>query len=539
MGRAWRRVGGASPDGGARPNTGPKMNRLLLLVAASSMAGAPAASEAPALPVIHADYVTEGDAGADSVREVRLLVDGADVTAMSTVTPLRVAYQPKTPLPAGQHAAKVVVTDALGRTWTKEWSFDVAKPAAPKIDHVWSPELLVELEQAPRRTRVAVLALAGWTQPGAEVVVRRSGADVARAIASDSGRFRASVDLSTGDNALAVAARRLDTGDEGPELALRVERVASRSEAAEDDDVKQPPTWRHPGMVTGSRAVLADSSLDRLGSFRLRDLPRAPDEPATIPREPREHAGDHGDRWALEGDHAPWTPPDGTAPSGEVVITKPADGEALRPGHVTVLGTAPSGWTVVVLVDGGRGGDDVANPAGHFTVPRVELGAGDHELVAVASHDGDELRSEPVRVRVEGSRVMALGAALAVTSPARGSGLARGGVQRVAGTAWDGAEIEVEVNGRVVAREIARHDGGFDVDVPLEGGLNVVSVEASSDDGSRVLRSREYAITSSARTSAAPPTRAEGPVRAPVERPRVPGRADRVPAAMPRAGAAP
>lgn len=515
--------------------------RLLpaLVLASSGIAEVPETQ--PATRPIYAEFTSE--LGAADVREVRLVVDGRDVTADAAITPLRVTYAPAEPLAAGEHVARVVVVDSLGREWAKEWSFQV-EPASPILEQVWSEELLVEIERPPRRVRQPQVALRGWTQPGAEIVLRRDGGEVERVLASASGRFQASIALNAGDNAISLVARRLDTGDEGAEIALRVERILEKPRVDDDDGlVTKPPQRRIPVPRIGPpRAVLADSGL----LLDPSSAPRFPEAgaraPARLERPPRAPAtaDDVGGRAPQDAEpiSLPEQPGD-PEPEGEVIITKPDDGDVLRQEHATVLGRAPAGWDVTILVDGMPRGEDRANPAGHFTIPRVEIGAGAHELVAEAQLDGSILRSAPVRVEVEAPSFRLEPASVALTSPQRSGSVARGNVQRVAGMAWDGAEVEIEVNGRVVAREIAGHDGRFDVDVPLESGINLLRVEAVSADLSRTARSAEYAVTSSGRASATPrvPGRAEGVIRAPVigggSRPRPSLPAGQLPAGLP------
>jgi hypothetical protein len=56
--------------------------------------------------------------------EVRLLVDGRDVTSLAEVTESYVLYSPRTPLPEGRHLVTVEIRDATGRrTQEISWIF--------------------------------------------------------------------------------------------------------------------------------------------------------------------------------------------------------------------------------------------------------------------------------------------------------------------------------------------------------------------------------------------------------------------------------
>ena len=67
---------------------------------------------------------------------------------------------------------------------------------------------------------------------------------------------------------------------------------------------------------------------------------------------------------------------------------------------------------------------------------------------------------------------------LAFTTPLRRNQVVRDAVWRLEGRARPGAELEVEVNGRLVVSDSAAFDGRFVLFIPLERGLNRVFVES-------------------------------------------------------------
>ena len=468
------------------------------------------------LEKVHAAFVS--GAGEAGIRSVQMFLDGQEVTASAAVDSLRVAYSPGEKLAPGTHAAKVIVVDSLGRSFVKEWSFEVASPEKVEVIAFFSDALAIDLDPLPRRMFATTLRLAGTTLPGAEVSVR-VGEDLAtRVIAGSNGRFSAEVELARGQNELTIAATQLDNGDQGVELRRRIEQVALASivparppttwtgehDAGRDVPVAQhlpPATITHEPVVVIHPPEAADPTLPRRPADE-RVATRV--ETAPVPEISFEIPGD--------GDDDDPPPP----PVGEVVITKPTNGEGLRADHVTVLGRAPAGWHVIVLVDGDQRGSDTANPAGHFTMSRVELGsAGDHELVAEAtSVEGQVLHSAAVAVHVAGPAALGAsplaGQRLSILSPARGTTTSRDTSLRVEGVAWDGAQVDIEVNGRVVVTEIAGINGRFVADVPLEAGSNLLVVEAGSQDGGRLERSQAFAIT--AQSAARPRQIAEAPI---------------------------
>jgi hypothetical protein len=485
----------------------------MLLLPSALLAAAVAiparSSETPAVPpdaIIHASYQSLG--GEDAVRSVRLLLDGQDVTDKATIGGMHVEFRPEEALVAGSHAAEVIVTDTLGHAWSKQWSFDVLSKAPVEVPALFAGTLLVQLDPLPRRTRLASVRVGGVTQPSVQVVLRVDETEVDRTFSSPSGRFEATVDLPSGENLLQVSALRPTTGEEGDETVARIERVEDQAAAAVNPwapvhagplDVDRPrlqgdiaraempaklelPVAEPPAPRERGDAHPVTSRPPRAGEIARGQTPAELEIPApepTLPRERHQNTQPPDARGASAGEIELPRPPD-----DEVVILKPTDGETFRADHVTVLGRAPAGWTVSILVDDEPQGSGTANPMGHFTVPRVMLPPGEHQLIAEAeSPDGHVLRSEQVLVR-SGEPTRAMAKALSLTSPARTASVARDRVQRVEGTAWSGAAIEIEVNGRIAAREIADARGWFSVDVPLEGGLNLLGVEAIGEDGS-------------------------------------------------------
>lgn len=436
---------------------------------AMSLAGAQAA-RAGAVEVF-AELAVEGQG---AVRGVRLFLDGVDVTDRSEVGDLRISYAAGDLAP-GEHSARVVVTDALGRTVERSWVFEVGEDdPAPEVVAFFSDELFVELDALPGRVRRETLEVSGTTQPDAEIDVRADGVLAGRVLASASGRFSVEVDLPVGRVDLEVQARRPWTAEEGRSVRHRVERLASATlvEPAPREIPRPRPEAPQPDGPTWA------------------EQPETPDLRVPAPREiprPRPEAPPIGGPGLVDA-------PDENelreiAPRERVVITKPADGQSLVPDRVTVLGWAPPGWLVVVEVNARAAGEDVANPQGRFTVPVVPLEDGDNVLVALATGpDGERIASQPVRVRRESPHGSPHGDAFAVTLAMRGSrAIVRDGLHRLRGVAWQGAEVQVLLDGRLVAREIAGRDGRFDVAVPLARGPNHVVVEAIDPGSGRVV----------------------------------------------------
>lgn len=460
-----------------------KAFQALLAAAFGLLASSGGLSAAPV--EVFAEFAS--GAGAAGIREVRMWVGGEEVTDRSAVSPVRISYALPGDFPTGSHEVRVLIVDALGREHEKSWTFE-HEGGALELVAFFSDELLVELDRVPRRLLADRLRLSGSSLPEVEIEIRVDGAPALRTSTTASGRFEARLPLEPGPHEIGVAALRPWTGEEGREVRVRLERVPPRPgtepEGEEEIDPEIDP-----------RAAAEPPGAGRAGRAG-RDAPDAP-----------------GDR-SLPGEDPPL---------GEVVITKPDDGEVLRGERVTVLGRAPAGWRVEILVEGRPGGSDVANPAGRFTVPQVRLSDGANELVAEAEDPatGRRLVSEPVVVQRRSPQDQ-------VTLVAAGSrAVSRDGSFRVQGRAWPGALLEVELNGRLVGTESARLDGGFSFLVPVERGLNSLVVEAYDPRSGRSERSAPLRVRGLAPARRVRPALGDdGPPR--LVRPELPGRSSRL-----------
>lgn len=79
-------------------------------------------------PNITAVFDDQGGTGVDS-NEVRIQVDGKDVTSDATITTNLLAYRPSKELTAGRHEVVVEVRDIAGNRATKTWTFNIVDKA--------------------------------------------------------------------------------------------------------------------------------------------------------------------------------------------------------------------------------------------------------------------------------------------------------------------------------------------------------------------------------------------------------------------------
>ena len=82
-------------------------------------------------PVISASYYDDGT-GID-ISSVRMVVDGADVTALATVTENSISYTPTTDMEEGMHTVYVSVADRGGLIAEEEWTFEIIRAVVYNI----------------------------------------------------------------------------------------------------------------------------------------------------------------------------------------------------------------------------------------------------------------------------------------------------------------------------------------------------------------------------------------------------------------------
>jgi hypothetical protein len=85
-----------------------------------------AASIGEIRPVVSATYSDNGS-GIDA-REVRLRVDGVDVTAKAAIADTFFSFRPDTDLAYGAHTVEATLVDKAGNSFRREWAFNIAEP---------------------------------------------------------------------------------------------------------------------------------------------------------------------------------------------------------------------------------------------------------------------------------------------------------------------------------------------------------------------------------------------------------------------------
>lgn len=115
-------------------------------------------------------YGTLNDVGTGvDPQSVRLLVNGADVTAKTTITEAFFSYRPDQALPVGKSKALVVAKDHAGNETRREWAFSIGESATPVAVALQKPTILSPKEGAVVGDRVEIT---GRATPSAMVHYR-------------------------------------------------------------------------------------------------------------------------------------------------------------------------------------------------------------------------------------------------------------------------------------------------------------------------------------------------------------------------------
>jgi bacillopeptidase F (M6 metalloprotease family)/subtilisin family serine protease len=174
---------------------------------------------------------------------------------------------------------------------------------------------------------------------------------------------------------------------------------------------------------------------------------------------------------------------------GAPAITAPADGSFTSHPAAQVSGTAQTGTTVVVSLNGAQAGTTTTDATGHWSAS-VTLAEGANTLTAVATVSGGTTRpSAPVSVTLD-----TLAPNLTLTAPADGHGQSSK-VLSVAGQVADAHMASLTVNGQAAT---VSGDGTFSMEVVGHEGANIVTVTATDRAGNATTLTRTVNVDSGA-----------------------------------------
>jgi hypothetical protein len=437
-----------------------------------------------ALPVVEATY-TDDLSGVD-LTTVRLLLDGADVTAGAEVSPGGVRFTPTTPLAEGQHAVEVRAADVAGNLGTVTASFTV-DTVAPALAFT-APPATVEGDDTPTIALTYSDATSGVDPTTLEV--RLDGAPLAGCAVGPDQAACEPPPLAEGAHAVTATVR--DRAGNTGNATHGFELIVQRDREPPELEILEP---RGGGFVLETRPSVrvryADESGVDTATFALTangaalgaDCTTGPDEAvcvptASLPEGAVQLAASISDPFGNRGTAAVDFTVD-TVPL-EVAITAPEDGTVTRDDEALVTGTVGLGVAAVEV-------NGVPAPLSFSAfAATVPLRQGTNTLVALATKTNGRTGTATVQVvrdevapivRIDSPRdgLVAPNPAIAVT------GLVNDIVH-------GGAEALVVVNG-VVAQVSG---GAFLVEeLPLVRGPN--TIEAVATD--RVGNTGRHSIT--------------------------------------------
>ncbi len=159
-----------------------------------------------AKPVISAEFMDEG-IGVNAAN-IKMYVDGVDVTAGTQATAAKISYTPKEPLADGVHKIKLDIDDKAGNPSTASWSFSV---------HTKPPEItIVSIKPNQYVNRTPIFITGTISDPRAKVVVNGIVAVV------EKNAFSANVNIVEGKNTITSVATDMfgNTGSDSVSLVL-------------------------------------------------------------------------------------------------------------------------------------------------------------------------------------------------------------------------------------------------------------------------------------------------------------------------------
>ncbi|MEO0456267.1 MAG: hypothetical protein AAF152_06730 [Cyanobacteria bacterium P01_A01_bin.114] len=172
--------------------------------------------------------------GSVDVSSVRILLDGQDVTASSSITPNFFSYRPSQPLSAGQHRVQVEYTSTQGQQRVASWEFEIAAPR-PEVTISAVTHNAVE-PLAPESTLLATINGTPGLQ-GTVLLIENGSVREIQAQEVSSGVYVANYVPSSSGNSIAVG--QLQRGSQTIYAAAEQPVVISASAVATDAALDQ------------------------------------------------------------------------------------------------------------------------------------------------------------------------------------------------------------------------------------------------------------------------------------------------------------
>lgn len=292
--------------------------------------------------------------GAPRLGDLRVTVDGRDVTAMVRSAGERVEFVPDEPLAEGSHAVAVRFSNGnlFARTVARSWGFDVDTSA---------PALAVATPRAGALVARRAARFSGKAEAGAAVSIGYEGGETA-AVADAAGAWTAVARLPEGGVAATISATDAAGNTTRAQRRLTVDTTAPRL-ALSDPAAGATLTDTDSPVLTGSVASDDPRSLRFTASVNGRRVVSAEGRDAVSPEEIASSYGEASASTAtLEVDGRRFALAVGTLPQGRNAISvtaRDAAGNVSRSTRVVVVDTTDE-FGDADLVRGARGADVVS-----------------------------------------------------------------------------------------------------------------------------------------------------------------------------------
>jgi len=368
-------------------NTGPDSNTNTFTVDTTPPAAPVVTSPAQGTMTNDSTPTYTGTAETNAI--VTVVVDGASFGPVTADASGNWTYTPSVPLADGAHTVKSSASDAVGNTSpdsnTNTFTVDSTAPAAPVVT---SPA-------AGSTTNDSTPTYSGTAEANSTVNVFVDGTSIGTTPADASGNWSMTEPTSLTDGSHMVRSRATDAiGNTSPDSgsnAFTVDTTAPAApvvtDPAEGSTTKDAtPTYKGTVEANAIVTVVVDGAsfgpvtADASGNWTYTSaVPLADGSHLVLAR-----ASDGAGNTSPDSNANTFTV-DTTAPAAPVV-TSPTDGSTTNDSTPTYSGTAESGSTVTVLVDGTSIGTTPADGAGVWTLTQATpLADGPHGVSAKAA----------------------------------------------------------------------------------------------------------------------------------------------------------
>lgn len=422
--------------------------------------------------------------------EIIIIIDGVEAGRTAVEPDGTFSFTPPLALGEGAHTVVVIAIGAGGSTATATVDFMVDLST---IAFITSPaDGTIIGDSTPR--------IAGRAEPGATVVIRIDGAEVATVTTNASGdwSYTTTAPLADGSHTVDITATDVSGNTATDSVTFEIDSSFPELEIVSPPDRgftnQSAPTITGTAdpdatiEITVDGVVVGTATADGSGEWSLTLTEPLADGEHTVIASTQNAAGATAtDRHTFTVDTVP----------PALAVTSPEEGETVTDTTPAIRGTGEPGAVVEVVVDGSLIGTVIVAEDGTWTfTPADPLTNGDHTVVVTATDAAGNSTTVERELTIDAGAEPSV--AVAILSPMEGQSI---GIDppTIAGTAAPGATIEITIDGELAGTVTADVEGNWSYtpSAPLGEGEHEIVVRATSPGGAESTDSVRFGVDTS------------------------------------------